>query len=86
MEKYTDSDLIKELNSRGWKTDLLYHIADVDSQIQMLNEDRDENTQIVLDDNEKSDILDDTFDSTFDYVCEKINIDIQDKILNYVES
>ncbi len=76
------NDLMDELNRRGWKTELLFGLSDVDLQLESINESRDEDSQITLSDDNKGEILDEVFDNVGCYI-EQININIEDKILNY---
>ncbi len=76
------NDLMDELNRRGWKTELLFGLSDIDMRLESINEDRDEDKQITLSDDNKGEILDQVFDSV-GYYIEQINNDIEDKILNY---
>jgi len=76
------NDLMDELNRRGWKTELLFGLADIDLQLDGINEDRDEDNQIKLTDDNKGEILDEVF-ANMDYFIEQINNDIEDRILNY---
>jgi hypothetical protein len=76
------NDLMDELNRRGWKTELLFGLSDVDLQLESINEGRDEDSQITLSDDNKGEILDEVFDNV-GYYIEQININIEDKILNY---
>ena len=74
--------LFNELRNRGYKTDLVFGLNDVDYQLEQINADREEEDHIKLDEFEKSNVLDDVFNNT-DYYCERINSDIEDKILEY---
>ena len=47
------NDLMDELNRRGWKTELLFGLSDVDMQLESINEGRDEESQITLSDDNK---------------------------------
>jgi hypothetical protein len=76
------NDLMDELNRRGWKTELLFGLSDIDLQLDGINEDRDEDNQIKLTDDNKGEILDEVF-ANMDYFIEQINNDIEDRILNY---
>ena len=76
------NDLLDELNRRGWKTELLFGLSDIDMQLESINEGRDEESQITLSDDNKGEILDEVFDSV-GYYIEQINNNIEDKILNY---
>lgn len=77
-------DLMLELKSRGYYTDLIFGIGDVDWNLKSINDDRDENDQIKLDDSEKIDILDNCFNT--DWYCERMNDNILDEILNRYDS
>jgi hypothetical protein len=76
------NDLMDELNRRGWKTELLFGLSDIDMRLESINEDRDEDKQITLSDDDKGEILDEVFDNV-GYYIEQVNNDIEDKILNY---
>jgi hypothetical protein len=76
------NDLMNELNRRGWKTELLFGLSDIDLQLDGINEDRDEDNQITLSNEDKEEILDSVF-SNVDYHIEQINTEIEDKILSY---
>jgi hypothetical protein len=75
-------DLMLELRRRGWKTELMFGLDDVDLQLESINDERDEEDKIVLEDIDKQNILDDVFDNV-DYYIERVNTDIEDKILDY---
>ena len=77
-------DLMKELKSRGYYTDLIFGIQDVNSQIHSINENRDEDNQIVLSEEEKMDVLDSCFNT--DWYCERMNDDLEDEILSHYDS
>lgn len=84
IKELSDDNLINELRSRGYQTDLLFNLSDVDRQIEIMNEDIDDDDEdakspIVLCDYEKENILDAVFENV-DYYIERINSDIQDKI------
>lgn len=74
-------DLMQELKRRGYYTDLIFSISDVDMQLENINDNRDESDIIVLTDEEKADILDMCFNT--DWYCERMNDDISDEILKY---
>ena len=57
-------DLIKELNSRGYKTDLVYGKQDVNWVLEEINDFREEDSQIQLDDSDVEEILDYIFLNT----------------------
>ena len=84
VKELSDDNLIDELRNRGYQTELLFNLTDVDRQIEIMNEDIDEDdddakSPIVLCDYEKENILDAVFENV-DYYIERINSDIQDKI------
>ena len=76
-------DLMKELKSRGYYTDLIFGISDVESQLESINfySDQDEKDYIVLTHDDKIEILENCFDG--DWYCERMNDDISDEILKY---
>jgi hypothetical protein len=84
LSNIESGDLIKELESRGFKTNLLYNRHDVDLQLSIINDYRGDDYQISSDDLDPDQILDEVFESITEYVCERINDSIQDKILSYV--
>jgi len=75
-------DLMKELKSRGYYTDLIFSPYDVESTLQSLNDYRDDDNIIVLTKDEWSDILDSCFNT--DWYSERMNEDVDAYILeNY---
>ena len=84
LSKVDSFDLMTELKDRGYYTDLIFGISDVDMQLESINDDRDESDHIKLDDSEKMDILDSCFNT--DWYCERMNDDISDEILNHYDS
>ena len=84
IKELSNDDLINELKSRGCQTGLLFNLTDVDMQLESLNEIRDEDDQIVLDEMEKENIMNEVFND-LDSVISRINSDIQDKILEYYD-
>jgi hypothetical protein len=77
LKEITTSELILELKSRGFTTDLLFCLEDVDTQINNINFDVDDDKKVELDDLEKLDILDTL---SFDYFISRINEEIFDKV------
>jgi DNA-directed RNA polymerase subunit N (RpoN/RPB10) len=73
-------DMIKELQSRGWNTELLWCRDDVQTQLDDINEEKSEDEKIILTDEDKDNILDDL---SYEWYCERINEEIYNKILNY---
>jgi hypothetical protein len=86
MEKFKDIDtwdLIKELQSRGYNTELLWCRDDVQRQVDDINEGKEEGEEpLVLDDMEKDDILDSL---SYNWYCERINEEIYDRVWEYVK-
>lgn len=81
MKDLSNWDLINELKSRGFTTELLFYSDDVDRYVNVVNEGLDEGEEkLVLDDYEKQEILDSL---CYDYYIERINEDIFDKVWNY---
>jgi hypothetical protein len=78
-------DLVKELKSRGWYTNLIYTPHDVEMQLDGINSDRDEEegNVIVLSDDDKKDILDSCFNT--DWYCELMNERLEEYILDYYD-
>ena len=75
-------DLMKELESRGYFTDLIFGTQDVDFNLEhMVNSDREEDEKLVLTDEEKMEILDSCF--SVDWYSEQMNNDIYEEILRY---
>lgn len=77
LSKVKTNDLISELRSRGVNVNLLWSVDDVDLNLERINEDRDDDQQIVLDDFEKQQIIDDL---DFGYKTERINQEIYNAI------
>jgi hypothetical protein len=75
-------DLMKELKSRGYYTDLIFGIQDVNSQLESVNDCRDmeDDTIIVLTEDEKIDVLDGCFNT--DWFVERLNESIEEYILD----
>lgn len=81
LSKIESKDLINELSSRGYFTDLLYSIHDVDMQLDNINESREGlDNQIVLTKEQKIEVINECFN--LDYYSEQMNSDIEDLILN----
>lgn len=75
-------DLMQELKSRGYFTDLIFGVSDVDFNLEhMVNSDREEDDKIVLTDEEKMEILDSCF--SVEWYAEQMNNDIYEEILRY---
>lgn len=73
--------LITELKSRGYFTELLYGISDVEMQLDNINECRySAESKIILTDDDKMDILDNCFNT--DYYTERLNEELEEYILD----
>lgn len=81
LSKIDKWDLIDELKSRGYYTDLLYCIDDVDMQTDYINEERADDKKITLSEEQKLEVLDNSFNPG--WYCEQMNIDLQTQILKY---
>jgi hypothetical protein len=75
-------DLMKELKSRGYYTDLIFGTSDVDFQLDSVNDNRDMEDEniIVLSEDEKIDVLQGCFNT--DWFCERMNESIEEYILD----
>jgi hypothetical protein len=75
-------DLMKELKSRGYYTDLIFGPYDVESTLESLNDNRDEDDEniIVLSEEDKMDILDSCFNT--DWFVERMNESMDEYILD----
>jgi len=78
-------DLIRELNNRGYDTQLLFSREDVQDQLDSINENREglglEDTKIELSEQNMDDILDDVLGSSM--LIEMISEKISNKIYDY---
>jgi hypothetical protein len=78
-------DLIRELNNRGYDTQLLFNREDVQDQLDSINENREglglEDTKIELSEQNMDDILDDVLGSSM--LIEMISEKISNKIYDY---
>jgi hypothetical protein len=84
FENVTDGELINELESRGYMTDLLFNRHDVQSQIDSINEDREAEglDPIEMDDDEKDYILERI---GTEWYTERINESIFEKVSDYFD-
>ena len=71
--------LVDELNSRGYVTDLLYSVDDVNMWIDDINNNRYDAENIELTEDDKRYVLESVF-RNMDYFMEKIN----DKIIEFI--
>ena len=81
LSNIESKDLIHELYERGYFTDLLFCVEDVNLQLDDINEDRDEDNKIVLSEEQKKEVLDESFN--VGWYNERMNDDIINTILNY---
>jgi hypothetical protein len=81
LSNIESKDLIHELYERGYFTDLLFCVEDVKIQLDDINEDRDEDNKIVLSEEQKKEVLDESFN--IGWYNERMNDDIINTILKY---
>ncbi len=81
MENLQSFELIQELQKRGYYTDLLFSIYDVESILDQVNDDRADDEQIVINPDEFMDILDKAVN--LDYITSDINERIENIINDY---
>ncbi len=79
-------DLMKELNKRGYYTNLIFSPSDIDMVLSGINGNRDEEDSniIELSQEDKEDILQSTAINT-DWFCERINESLEEHILDYYD-
>jgi hypothetical protein len=78
--------LVDELNSRGYVTDLLYSVDDVDMWLDDINANRYDADNVELSEDDKKYVLESVF-KNMDYFMEKINEKIIDCIYdNYIDN
>lgn len=84
FENFTDGELINELQSRGYVTDLLFSREDVQMRLDSLNEDREDEDlpPVEMDDEEKDHILENVGTEWF---IERINESLFDLVSDYFE-
>lgn len=81
MTKVTDDELIQELESRGYVTDLLWCRQDVILNMKRINQDREDKFS-ELDQDEQDEILDKI---NLEYYTRRINEDIINAIYGYLD-
>ena len=74
-------ELFKELNSRGYKTELVYSNYDVRMVLEEINDYREEDSQIQLDDYDVEGVLDYVFMNT-EHTDRQIRQSIREAILD----
>jgi hypothetical protein len=82
LSKIESIDLIKELKNRGYYTDLIMGIGDIDFQLDSINSDREdiEADKINITKEEKIEILENCFNT--DYYSERLCEDLMEHILD----
>lgn len=84
LKGFQSFDLINELQNRGYNTDLLFSIYDVESTLDAVNDERADDGQIIIDANEFKGILKRAIGSNLDNITSIINEKIE-RIINYYE-
>jgi hypothetical protein len=84
MEKIETFELIQELKKRGYNTDLLFSVYDVENILDEVNDDRADDEQIVIEADQFKAILKRAIDSNINNVTSIINEKIE-RIINYYE-
>ena len=88
--RLSDDELIKKLDYRGYRTDALYSLHDVDVLLEMINEneqDLEGKPHIVLSDNDRLEVLNTCFNSgMIDDVNSIINSAISHYILKHFDN
>jgi len=75
-------DLVKELQSRGWNTELLFGRDDVRRQVESVNDNREESEKFPpLEEDEMDDILDGL---SYEWHIERVNEEIYNKVWEYL--
>lgn len=77
-------DLIKELQNRGYNTELLWCREDIQTQLNDVNELRESEGKepVTLSDEDKDFILESL---SYEWHCERMNEEIYNKVYDYVE-
>ena len=77
-------DLIKELQNRGWNTELLWCREDVQTQLDDINEQREKEgkSKVILSDSDKDSILENL---SYEYHTERLNEEIYQNVYDYIE-
>ena len=89
-ERLSDEKLIKKLKYRGYRTDVLFSLNDVNTSLEMINENEQElegKPHIVLSDNDRLEVLNTCFNSgMIDEVNSIINTAISHYILEHFDN
>ncbi len=80
LSKLNTWELIEELKTRGYNTELVFSIYDVEARLEIINMDREEHEHIVLDKDDKFEILRESFNP--ENLWRRILEEIDDKILD----
>jgi hypothetical protein len=84
-----DDKLIEMLNNRGYRTDALYSLHDVNVSLELINEneqDLEGKPHIVLSDNDRLEVLNTCFDSVIDEVNSILNSTISIYIIEHFDN
>jgi len=85
-----DEELIEMLNNRGYRTEALYSLHDVNASLEMINENEQElegKPHIVLSDNDRLQVLNTCFNSIMiGEVHSIINTEISNYILEHFDN
>ncbi len=79
LSNLEDGDLINELEKRGYKTQLLFDLSDVDIQLKKINDERED--EIVLTELDKRNVLDLVFQN-IEKETDSINDSIEETIID----
>lgn len=84
ITKASDRELMDELESRGYKTELLFCLLDVANQLNSLNKERadDDLPPVVMDEGDMGDILDKI---NFDWLISRANDNISEAISEFAD-
>jgi hypothetical protein len=90
LSNVSSTELIKELQNRGFWTSFMYDPSDVEMAVSSINEYRDSDKCIVLSENDKLDVLFNCFDNNIyfdiDEVFTKFNTAVDHYILDNYDS
>lgn len=84
LTEASDRELIDELESRGYKADLLFSRTDVEYELQTINKERAEENlpPVVMTDEDKDDVLGHI---KFEWLSSRANDDISEAVSEFVE-
>jgi hypothetical protein len=84
-----DKELVGMLRHRGYRTDALYSLHDVNASLEMINENEQElegKPHIVLSDNDRLEVLNTCFDSVIDEVNSILNSTLSNYIIEHFDN